>query len=230
MEQFEEYLDHYDPLDNYNTEQIYPGLKWATSNTSVGVDKYDYWQLDYRSYHNSNQIYAGAWIDNCYDNYIDGHSYTGYIINQTGEGIITLNDEILSAFQYCHNKNKRNSDGEVPYSVETISWIYDTIIYKGKWFLPGITQMEDALTTYYNMFPEFQGNYYWSSSAAKQDAWLIGYEEDSDRARATKIDSEGFYVESDQKTDNYYPNGGNAPRSQVLRIRAFRIDLKKYDY
>lgn len=229
MEQFEEYLDHYDPLDNYNTEQIYPGLKWATSNTSVGVDKYDYRQLDYRSYHNSNEIYAGAWIDNCYDNYIDGHSYTGYIINQTGEGIITLNDEILSAFQYCHNKNKRNSDGEVPYSVETISWIYDTIIYKGKWFLPGITQMEDALTTYYNMFPEFQGNYYWSSSAAKQDAW-IGYEEDSDRARATKIDSEGFYVESDQKTDNYYPNGGNAPRSQVLRIRAFRIDLKPYDY
>lgn len=230
MEQFEEYLDHYDPLDNYNTEQIYPGLKWATSNTPVDVEYRDFCQLDYWNYHNSNQIYAGAWIDNCYDNYIDGHSYTGYIINQTGEGIITLNDEILSAFQYCHNKNKRNSDGEVPYSVETISWIYDTIIYKGKWFLPGITQMEDALTTYYNMFPEFQGNYYWSSSAAKQDAWLIGYEEDSDRARATKIDSEGFYVESDQKTDNYYPNGGNAPRSQVLRIRAFRIDLKPYDY
>lgn len=229
MEQFEEYLDHYDPLDNYNTEQIYPGLKWATSNTSVGVDKYDYCQLDYLNYHNSNQIDAGAYINNCYDNYIDGHSYTGYIINQTGEGIITLNDEILSAFQYCHNKNKRNSDGEVPYSVETISWIYDTIIYKGKWFLPGIRQMEDALTTYYNMFPEFQGNYYWSSSAAKQ-GYSIFEEEDSDRARATKIDSEGFYVESDQKTDNYYPNGGNAPRSQVLRIRAFRIDLKPYDY
>lgn len=229
MEQFEEYLDHYDPLDNYNTEQIYPGLKWATSNTPVDVEYRDFCQLDYWNYHNSNQIYAGAYINNCYDNYIDGHSYTGYIINQTGEGIITLNDEILSAFQYCHNKNKRNSDGEVPYSVETISWIYDTIIYKGKWFLPGITQMEDALTTYYNMFPEFQGNYYWSSSAAKQDAW-IGYEEDSDRARATKIDSEGFYVESDQKTENCYPNGGNAPRSQVLRIRAFRIDLKPYDY
>ena len=230
MEQFEEYLDHYDPLDNYNTEQIYPGLKWATSNTTVGVKNREFCQLDYWNYHNSNQIYAGAYINNCYDNYIDGHSYTGYIINQTGEGIITLNDEILSAFQYCHNKNKRNSDGEVPYSVETISWIYDTIIYKGKWFLPGITQMEDALTTYYNMFPEFQGNYYWSSSAAKQDASWIGYEEDSDRARATKIDPQGFYVESDQKEANYYPNGGNAFRSQVLRIRAFRIDLKPYDY
>lgn len=228
MEQFEEYLDHYDPLDNYNTEQIYPGLKWATSNTRVGVEDRDFCQLDYRKYHNSNQIDAGAYINNCYENYIDGHSYTGYIINQTREGIITLNDEILSAFQYCHNKNKRNFDGEVPYSVETISWIYDTIIYKGKWFLPGITQMEDALTTYYNMFPEFQGNYYWSSSAAKQ-GWLF-YEEDSYRARATKIDSQGFYVESDQKPDNYYPDGGNAPRSQVLRIRAFRIDLKPYDY
>ena len=228
MEQFEEYLDHYDPLDNYNTEQIYPGLKWATSNTPVDVEYREFCQLDYWNYHNSNQIYAGAYINNCYDNYIDGHSYTGYIINQTGEGIITLNDEILSAFQYCHNKNKRNYDGEVPYSVETISWIYDTIIYKGKWFLPGITQMEDALTTYYNMFPEFQGNYYWSSSAAKQ-GWLF-YEEDSNRARATKIDPQGFYVESDQKEANYYPNGGNALRSQVLRIRAFRIDLKPYDY
>ena len=235
MEQFEEYLDHYDPLDNYNTEQIYPGLKWATSNTPVDVEYRDFCQLDYWNYHNSNQIYAGAYINNCYDNYIDGHSYTGYIINQTGEGIITLNDEILSAFQYCHNKNKRNSDGEVPYSVERhrsedIVFPYQTIIYKGKWFLPGITQMEDALTTYYNMFPEFQGNYYWSSSAAKQSYLAIFYEEDSDRARATKIDSQGFYVESDQKTDNYYPNGGNAPRSQVLRIRAFRIDLKPYDY
>ncbi len=230
MEQFEEYLDHYDPLDNYNTEQIYPGLKWATSNTPVDVKYGDFCQLDYWNYHNSNQIYAGAYIDNCYDNYIDGHSYTGYIINQTREGIITLNEEIQSAFQYCHNKNKRNSDGEVPYSVERISLIYKTIIYKGKWFLPGITQMEDALTTYYNMFPEFQGNYYWSSSAAKQSYLVILYEEDSDRARATKIDPQGFYVESDQNTDNYYPNGGNAPRSQVLRIRAFRIDLKKYDY
>lgn len=235
MEQFEEYLDHYDPLDNYNTEQIYPGLKWATSNTPVDVEYSEFCQLNYWNYHNSNQIYAGAYINNCYDNYIDGHSYTGYIINQTREGIITLNDEILSAFQYCHNKNKRNSDGEVPYSVEYhrseyIVFPYQTIIYKGKWFLPGITQMEDALTTYYNMFPEFQGNYYWSSSAAKQSYLAIFYEEDSDRARATKIDSQGFYVESDQKTDNYYPNGGNAPRSQVLRIRAFRIDLKPYDY
>lgn len=234
MEQFEEYLDHYDPLDNYNTEQIYPGLKWATSNTPVDVKFREFCQLDYWNYHNSNQIYAGAYINICYDNYIDGHSYTGYIINKTGEGIITLNDEILSAFQYCHNKNKRNSDGEVPYSVEYhrseyIVFQYQTIIYKGKWFLPGITQMEDALTTYYNMFPEFQGNYYWSSSAAKQRSYLA-YKEDSDRARATKIDPQGFYVESDQKTDNYYPDGGNAPRSQVLRIRAFRIDLKPYDY
>lgn len=233
MEQFEEYLDHYDPLDNYNTEQIYPGLKWATSNTPVDVKYREFCQLDYWNYHNSNQIYAGAYINICYDNYIDGHSYTGYIINQTREGIITLNDEILSAFQYCHNKNKRNSDGEVPYSVERhrsedIVFPYQTIIYKGKWFLPGITQMEDALTTYYNMFPEFQGNYYWSSSAAKQGRFL--YEEDSYRARATKIDPQGFYVESDQKEANYYPDGGNAPRSQVLRIRAFRIDLKPYDY
>lgn len=233
MEQFEEYLDHYDPLDNYNTEQIYPGLKWATSNTPVDVKYREYCQLDYRNYHNSNQIYAGAYINICYDNYIDGHSYTGYIINQTREGIITLNDEILSAFQYCHNKNKRNSDGVVPYSVEYhpseyIKIPYQTIIYKGKWFLPGITQMEDALTTYYNMFPEFQGNYYWSSSAAKEGRFF--YEEDSNRARATKIDPQGFYVESDQKEANYYPHGGNAFRSQVLRIRAFRIDLKPYDY
>ena len=54
MEQFEEYLDHYDPLDNYNTEQIYPGLKWATSNTPVDVEYREFCQLDYWNYHNSN--------------------------------------------------------------------------------------------------------------------------------------------------------------------------------
>ena len=75
-------------------------------------------------------------------------------------------------------------------------------------------------------FREFQEYYYWSASAAKEkdEGVLIDdYPQDSDRARATKVDSNGEYVGSDY--NNLYPDGGNASRTEVLRIRAFRKDL-----
>lgn len=44
---------------------------------------------------------------------------------------------------------------------------------------------------------------------------------DGDRARGTKMDENGNYVKSDQQSENFYPDGGNAPRTEVMRIRAF---------
>ena len=54
--------------------------------------------------------------------------------------------------------------------------------------------------------------------------------EDGDRARATRIQSDGTHISSDQQNSSMYPNGGNAPRTQSLRIRAFRIDLNPASY
>ena len=42
------------------------------------------------------------------------------------------------------------------------------------------------------------------------------------------MNADGTYVESNENA--MYPNGGNALRTQVMRIRAFRIDLEPYEY
>lgn len=199
MEQYEEYLDHYDPLDDYATEQIYAGLPWGLSGESISDP----------------------------ENYLEGLRYTGDIIEEAAHGVMTLNDTPHSAAEYCYNRNKREPNGEVYYNEEWhgIGIIgYYTYQTNRKYFLPGIRQMEDALTQYYTTFPEFQGNFYWSSAAGKPS--IMG--QDRERARATKVNADGSYVES-AYGDNY-PNGGAALRTQSLRIRAFRSDLEPLQY
>lgn len=199
MEQYEEYLDHYDPLDDYATEQIYAGLPWGLSGESISDP----------------------------ENYLEGLRYTGDIIEEAAHGVMTLNDTPHSAAEYCYNRNKREPNGEVYYNEEWhgIGIIgYYTYQTNRKYFLPGIRQMEDALTQYYTTFPEFQRNFYWSSAAGKPS--IMG--QDRERARATKVNADGSYVES-AYGDNY-PNGGAALRTQSLRIRAFRSDLEALQY
>lgn len=209
MEQYEEYLDHYDPLDTYDSEQLYPGLEWAKTNS--GLDNTELLELD----NHEDPVHI----------YLDGLDYTGYAIWKSGQQKMTLNETPKSAFQYCHNKNKRNSSGIVPAEYREARNYAEQIDNKGKYLLPGIRQMEDALTQYYSSFPEFQGNYYWSSAVATANG---GDTQNNSRARATKVNENGGYVESNE--NSLYPDGGNAPRTQVLRIRAFRIDLEPYDY
>ena len=100
--------------------------------------------------------------------------------------------------------------------------------------MPGIRQLEAILTTYYNEYPEFQENFYWSSAAGKRRWGLTDFTEDSDYARATKalprpyidIDGDGTldpYAISDWDDDYTGENGnrGKAPRrGTYLRIRA----------
>lgn len=202
MEQYEEYLDHYDPLDKYATDQIYTGLEWGCDGESVSDEQ----------------------------NYLNGLYYTQEIVTETGQAVMTLNDVPRSAAAYCYNRNKREPKGSDHYGSVYYerdgNGIFPPYTYRTncKYFLPGIRQMEDALTQYYTTFPEFQGNYYWSSAAGEA---IVGM--DNTRARATKVNADGSYVESG-RNDNY-PNGGSAPRSGVyLRIRAFRSDLKPLEY
>lgn len=133
----------------------------------------------------------------------------------------TLNVAPTTAAGYCWNKNKRSNqngglnDGD------------------NHWFLPGITQMESCLVRYQADFPEFRGNFYWSSASAKQTSpWFWeGFEtEETSRARATKVigfndDGTADYAESGSTNgdDNFTGmdgTKGRALRTESLRIRA----------
>lgn len=85
-----------------------------------------------------------------------GAAATRRIITQAGQSEMNLNEKPRSAAEYCYNKNKRNANGAV-----------QGMSNSSGWFLPGISQLESILTSYYNTYTEFQNNFYWSSAAAK---------------------------------------------------------------
>lgn len=216
MEQIEEYLEHYDPLDKYNTGQIYDGLPWGEKQElDLGShDQYD-WRWDrWNKKWEHTDVSMYPW-----KNYVLGLYYTRRIIDGYAQGRMTLNTPPRSAAEYCWNRNKRadvgagSNYGIVQENTE-------------KYFLPGIRQMEDALTTYYNQFTEFQGNYYWSSSVSWSEGIFGLQSEDKNKARATKVNMDGTYAESSPDDANNYPKGGSAGRDQKLRIRVFRSDLE----
>lgn len=229
MEQYEEYLDHYDPLDEYSTDQVYTGLPWADKNSNL--DNYTIPRLYKERYNLLSGYEEPGQVFN------DGHPYTPFIVYLLAQGRMTLQDIPKSAFQYCYNRNKRNVDGSI--STDYGTWgIFTTNYYerenKSKWFLPGIRQMEDALTQYYTVFGEFQDNYYWSASAGERENGSSG--QSSVRARATKVLPDGSYANSgggDGEGADHYAyelgNGGYALRTTSLRIRAFRVDTEPMD-
>ena len=226
MEAYEEYLEHYDPLNEFTTGQIYSGLEWAP--TLYGIEILDI---------NGENDFT--------DNYRSGWAYTSYIANRYNMGYMELDDEMQSAFQYCHNRNKRSSDGAVPcdYTINRLPIIgtelsVDINSNSTKWFLPGIRDMENALSQYYPIYPEFQGNFYWSS-ASGQRRWGLSWIQDEDYARGTKVVDPGNpnrddrYAHSggeDYYTDNNGTLGKASRRDVEMRIRAFRIDLERANY
>lgn len=216
MEKYEEYLNHYDPLNEFSDSQLYPGLQWGL--TGVKIDQL-YW---------GSTAFSGT-IGSPSLNKYNGHEYTGLLIQKAGQTVMTLNDTPRSAAEYCFNKNKRSSSGIIPYDAGYEWWGGELHIKdnKSKWFLPGITELEKAITQEYNSFPEFQGNFYWSCSASE----AVGETSDQsvDFARATKCNPDGSYIESGgQKPE--YPASGRALRTEKLRIRAFRVDLNPMEY
>lgn len=192
VEAYEEYISHYDPLNEFEGDYIYDGLEWGCDGITLafsGIN--DEWTLGSKH----------------------GAEATQRIISRAGQSTMTLNDKPRSAAEYCYNKNKRDAKGLV-----------QNMSNSSGWFLPGISQLESILTTYYNNYPEFQNNFYWSSAAAKRR--ILGgldYYEDNKYARATKALSGGGYAESDWDDIYTSENGttGKAPRTGTfLRIRA----------
>lgn len=221
IEQVEEYIDSYDPLEEYSNNNIFNGLKWGFLNHTI-----------------SNVSGCG----NSYENYYYGQQYTTALMEDEAENYqtesyimtdLTLSEKPKCAAQYCYNRNKRyNAEGTVR-KEQTYTDV--------KWFLPGITQMEDAIETYYNVFTEFQGNFYWSSSAGKQ--YNLWGSQNTSYARATMSDGKGGYLGSEYKNEGSFfsanwvqqPGCINRDKNQKeydgktrdVRIRAFRIDRKK---
>ena len=86
-ESYEEYLDFYDPLQDYDSPNLYTGLQWGDLGKAISKD-------------NQNMQY----------NFHDGKGYTPLIISEYGFNManLTLNGKPSLAASYCANKNKRN--------------------------------------------------------------------------------------------------------------------------
>jgi len=211
MEYYEEYLEHSDPLDKHVENQaLYNGLPWGLNNVAV------------------NNVVRG--VDG-YDTYSTEQAfrYTQGILKRDGAvplSNFTLHAKPVTAFHYCYGRNKRNSDGSVDLSDNK----------KTGWYMPGIRELEVAITKFYLDFDDFRGNLYLSAACGR--ASYNGYlgtflrnEEELGRARATKVvfDAAGNpgYVESEVKYKNQSLWGNPAivedPEGAVLRIDPHRI-------
>lgn len=221
MEVYEEYLDHYDPLDIHSTDMIYSGLPWGLEGIEIEeyISSYDVKGERERLLGTVKYYASTGWSHNWYQ----GLEFTDKMVSEASQTVQNLNQKPRSAAEYCFNRNKRKKDGSVPIDDQ-----------KGKWFLPAIRQMERAFTEYYNTFPEFQNNFYWSASAGEEAGGTSG--QNPSRARATAIKPDGSYHPSgggDGDATRYayeLGKGGYALRSEELRIRAFRIDLNPTTY
>lgn len=217
IEYYEEYLEHYDPLDQHTMPgELYEGMPWGVEGTRydrvqtgtfLGLPVYD--------------TYSG--FDDVYDEGLQATQWV--IVRRSGtEGYVSMSTVKLyngappvTAFHYCYGKNKRKADG----TVDGASAYNDES--RGGWYLPGIRELERALTEYYLTFSDFKGNFYWSSSAAQSVITA------TDRARATKAIVDGSsvsYAESGGSgSANNYPgtnnDKGRAKRSETFRVRAF---------
>lgn len=149
-------------------------------------------------------------------------------MKEAGRSVMNLNGQPRSAPECCYNKNIRNDSGTVPFESEA-PWFSDYARIPrndAKWFLPGIRQMEDALSAYYTTYREFASDFYWSSAVARNDG--IDNAQNTSRARATEIEGDQ-YVESYDSNDAYL-SGSWANRTESLRVRAFRIDKNPIGY
>ena len=160
-----------------------------------------------------------------------------------------LSQDLLpnSAAQHCHNKNKRNQNGEV----EILQW-----------YLPAIGELQHIMGSPAHIkFEMFQDNQYWSSQTSYKignfdykDLGFISvasgnyYYEDNEWARATSavyVGNNKYNYEPSEVTgiskylvgawgdtsssDGVDPNrdSGNKERDKLLRVRAVRNKYKR---
>lgn len=221
IEYYEEYLEHYDGKDTYT--HSYNGLEWGLAGTRTTLGSA-----------NGNEYMPYGWrntmtIMQCLRNTDEGKL----------KPEITLTDKPRAAAEYCYNKNKRDSKGNVT---------------ECHWFHPTIRELEAAIEKYYGTFEVFQDKWYWSSNPGswgenygnKDSGFITWTGEHNDYARATKIlyKNSGFIHAESEANKPYARNengewdtpyigignisikegeGGYARRNKVFRIRAAYI-------
>lgn len=136
IESYEEYLEHYDGKDLYN--HTYDGLEWGLDKLVTGLGGT-----------NTNEYMAHGW----YNTMTIMQKFRNDL-EEKGQSKpdITLNDKPRSAAEYCYNKNKRDSNGDVLVC---------------HWYLPTIREIEHAIDQYYSYEAfngVFQDNWYWGSN------------------------------------------------------------------
>lgn len=180
IEYEEEYLHNFDADDSYG-QTDFEGMQWGLPGIELSYDHqaisfkhlladgftsdrkpfYDY----YVSSHDSNA--SGTMHDRV------GFDFCSEIIQVVnGQGnhdkddinnidVLHLGQNPKSAIEYCYNKNKRNTNGQVATSTNA-----DNL----KWYLPAIDQIEDIVMSEYGdgqktytRFLDFQAKPYWSS-------------------------------------------------------------------
>lgn len=217
-EAYEEYLNYYDPLSEWESEQVYTGLPWGPEDmgdisTGFGfLTRHD----AIEGFFNGNKQTIAILIEqNIYD--------SEYLLFQ-GDGFPTkplkqmiLDEKPASAAEYCYRKNKTDENGYI---------YYDNM----RWYLPTIRELENTVTTYYATTPELQNSFYWSCNPAQRSYEFgdLTIMEATQYARSTKAyikEGKIAYIESG--VNDYYDEqlgsaseGGKALRTTSLRIRA----------
>lgn len=216
IEAYEEYLNHGDPLDEYQSDQVFTGLPWGAESKEIG------------------SIYLGSltWV-NSYENYYHGLQFTSKIVDETETlAELDLNTKPKTAAGYCYIKNKRYKDG----SVTNQKWYLPGIRELERILEDYYIEYPEFQKNYYWSSAAGQNGDYRSIL----QIWRITGE-NNEHARATKAyiaenNTFGYYPSSmgddgnsEQRTmyedagrDN--GNSGRANRRTALRIRAARID------
>lgn len=194
IEEYEEYLNHYDPLDPYNnTTQMFEGLPWSSQSGGVGIG------------------YATESGDNA-EIYVDGITLTDAILSKYNESDRKYTSKPITAAEYCVNKNKRDANGN---HVTTNGTWYLPAIRELENILKTYYAVFEDFQYYF---------YWSSAPAKKrQFLWYTEATEYARATKAYKTsDNEFDYRPSDSGNEftNHNGTGGYAKRTEALRIRA----------
>lgn len=196
IEEYEEYLKHYDGKNEY--KETYDGLKWGFEGINTNLDGRE-WH-SYLDYGWSNTMTIMSQFRNNLPN------------NEPEE--ITLNIRPRGAAEYCYNKNKRNDSGKV----ETVHWYLPTISeleYALEEYYTAFGEFQDQW--YWSSNPGCARN----DTGENPDyarATRVYYDPNNDEA------TEEGWVHWQSSANHPYPDkGGHAKRSEEFRIRAAYI-------
>ena len=197
IECYEEYLEYYDGKDSFT--QTYDGLPWGLKGIETGLGGTD-----------GNLYLPYGWRNTM-------QMMRNFRLNlPEGENDdIMLNEKPRSAAEYCYNKNKRNSNGEVEYC---------------HWYLPTIRELEHAMDKYYGTFREFQNNWYWSANPGNYGGRYYDsqgkFHESDGRSGADYITWTGEHVDYARATKSMLKSGDifEHARSEADRPYAKKSD------